>query len=71
MSCPDLDFRTNLINSSRPVVTRARMEENKGIAHIFGLSTVLLGLGFIMSMGVFSAFNPYKPGEKIKCIFTF
>ena len=43
------------------------MEENQGIAHIFGLSTVLLGLCFIMSMGVYSANNPYKPGENIKC----
>ena len=41
------------------------MEENQGVAHIFGLSTVLLGLCFIMSMGVFSAYNPYKAGEKI------
>ena len=68
MSCPYLNFRSNYTNS-RPVVTVTRMEENQGIAHIFGLSTVLLGLCFIMSMGVFSAYNPYKPGEK-KRIFT-
>ena len=40
------------------------MEENQGVAHIFGLSTVLLGLAFIMSMGVYSATHPYKAGEK-------
>ena len=50
--------------------TSARMEENQGVAHIFGLSTVFLGLCFIMSMGVFSVYHPYKPGEKIKQIFT-
>ena len=44
--------------------TSARMEENQGVAHIFGLSTVFLGLCFIMSMGVFSVYHPYKPGEK-------
>ena len=38
------------------------MEENEGPGYIFGLSTVLLGLCFIMSMGVFSVYHPYKPG---------
>merc|ERR1711976_327140 len=42
--------------------TSARMEENQGVAHIFGLSTVFLGLCFIMSMGVFYVYHPYKPG---------
>merc|ERR1712020_611346 len=37
-------------------------EENQGVGYIFGLSTVLLGLCFIMSMGVFSVYHPYKLG---------
>ena len=43
-----------------------RMEENQGVGYIFGLSTVLLGLCFIMSMGVFSVYHPYKLGERKK-----
>ena len=39
------------------------MEDNEGIGYIFGLSTVLFGLTFIMSMGVYSAHHPYKPGK--------
>ena len=39
------------------------MEDNEGIGYIFGLSTVLFGLCFIMSMGVYSAHHPYKPGK--------
>merc|ERR1711988_1025157 len=40
----------------------ATMAESEGVGYIFGLSTVLIGLTTIMSMGVFSAYHPYKPG---------
>ena len=39
------------------------MAESEGVGYIFGLSTVLIGLTTIMSMGVFSAYHPYKPGQ--------
>jgi len=37
------------------------MDDNEGIGYIFGLSTVIIGLTFIMSMGVFSAYHPFYP----------